>query len=138
MEKTFKLEIVASDHPFFSGDCEMLVFRSADGEHGILPEHETMVCALESCELRYKVDGEWRYAAVGAGFVEITGNKVIILADTVEHPEDIDKNRAQEAKERAQERLKQRQSMLEYARSRAALNRAMARLKVTERSGKRI
>ena len=116
----------------------MLVFRSSDGEHGILPGHETMVCALDSCELRYQVEGEWRYAATSIGFVEITGDKVIVLADTVENPDEIDEKRAQEAKQRAEERLKQRQSMMEYARSKAALNRAMARLKVTERRGKRI
>ena len=61
-----------------------------------------------------------------------------MLADTVENPDEIDEKRAQEAKQRAEERLKQRQSMMEYARSKAALNRAMARLKVTERRGKRI
>jgi F-type H+-transporting ATPase subunit epsilon len=138
MENTFELDIVASDHPFYNGPCEMLVFRSQDGEHGILPEHETMVCALEPCEIRYQVDGEWNYAAVGSGFVEVTGKRVILLSDTAEHPEEIDAKRAQEAKARAEERLKQRQSMQEYARSRAALNRALSRLKVTERRGKRI
>ncbi len=138
MGDTFLLDIVASDHQFYNGPCEMLVFRSSDGEHGILPGHETMVCALDSCELRYQVDGEWRYAATSIGFVEITGEKVIVLADTVENPDEIDEKRAQEAKQRAEERLKQRQSMMEYARSKAALNRAMARLKVTERRGKRI
>ncbi len=136
MEKTFLLDVVASDHPFYSGPCEMLVFRSVDGEHGILPEHETMVCALDACEIRYQVDGEWNYAAAGAGFVEITGDKVIVLADTVERPEEIDARRAEEAKQRAEERLKQRQSMEEYARSKAALNRALSRLKVTSRRGK--
>ncbi|MBO4998404.1 MAG: ATP synthase F1 subunit epsilon [Lachnospira sp.] len=138
MGNTFLLEIVASDHPFYSGPCEMLVFRSQDGEHGILPGHETMVCALDACELRYQVDGEWNYAATSIGFVEITGDKAIVLADTVENPDEIDQKRAEEAKIRAEERLKQRQSMQEYARSKAALNRAMARLKVTERRGKRI
>ena len=133
MEKTFLLEIVASDHPFFNGACECLVFRSSDGEHGILPNHETMVCALESCEIRYQVAGEWCYAAVGRGIVEVTKDHVVILADTVEHPDEIDKNRAQEAKERAEERLKQKQSMEEYAHSKAALNRAMARLKTKSR-----
>lgn len=138
MEKTFLLDIVASDHPFYSGPCEMLVFRSVDGEHGILPEHETMICALDACELRYKVDGEWNYAAVSAGFVEVTGEKVVLLADTVERPEDIDAHRAEEAKQRAEERMKQKQSMIEYAHTQAALNRAMNRLKVTEKRGKRI
>jgi len=137
MENTFQLDIVASDHPFFSGECEMLVFRSADGEHGILPGHETMVCALDSCVLRYKIDGEWIYAATGMGIVEVTGEKVVVISDTIERPEDIDKHRAEEAKQRAEERLKQRQSMEEYARSKAALNRAMSRLQAIDKYHKK-
>lgn len=136
MEKTFLLEVVASDHPFFNGQSEMLVFRSSDGEHGILPNHETMVCALDACEIRYKVQGEWQYAAVSGGFVEVTKDRVVILADTVERPEDIDAKRASEALDRAAERLKQRQSQQEYARTQAALERAMTRLRVHERHGK--
>ena len=133
MEKTFLLEILACDHPFYSGECEMLVFRSVDGEHGILPNHESMVCALESCEIRYQVNGEWQYAAVGRGFVKIAKDNVVILADTVERPEDIDRIRAEQAMIRAQERLRQKQSMEEYAHTQAALNRAMARLKANAR-----
>lgn len=138
MADKFYLDIVASDHPFFSGECNMLVFRSVDGEQGILPGHETMVCALEPCEIRYQTEGDWNYAAVGAGIVEVTADKVTLLADTAERPEDIDRHRAEEAKARAEERLHQRQSMQEYARSKAALNRAISRLKVTDRRGKRI
>ena len=79
--------------------------------------------------LRYKVDGKWEPAAVGAGFVEIKPDYVILLVGFAEHPEEIDRKRAEAARERAEERLRQKQSIHEYYHSKAALARAMARLK---------
>jgi F-type H+-transporting ATPase subunit epsilon len=134
MSKAFQLEIIASDHEFYKGDCENLIFPGLDGEYGILPNHEAMVTALQAGEIRYKVSGEWRYAAVSAGFIEIEKDYVILLADTVELPEEIDIKRAEEAKLRAQERLRQKQSIQEYYHTQAALNRAMNRLKVSKRT----
>ena len=69
-----------------------------------------------------------------AGFVETINNRVTVLVETAERPEEIDKVRAEEAKERAQEQLRQKQSIQEYYHSRASLARAMTRLKAT--SGK--
>ena len=68
------------------------------------------------------------------GFVEIVNNRVTLLVETAEHPEEIDIARAREAKERAEEQLRQKQSIQEYYHSRASLARAMTRLKAT--SGK--
>lgn len=130
MAKTFNLEIIASNHPFYKGECEMLSFKGLDGEFGVLPNHEPMVTCLTAGELRFKVDGQWRYAAVSDGFVEIMPEFVVLLADTVERPEEIDVKRAEEAKMRAEERLRQKQSIMEYYHTQAALNRAMSRLKV--------
>ena len=131
MGKTFYLEITASDRKFYNGECEMMIFPAIDGEQGILPNHESMVTAVKTGELRFKVNGEWKEAAVGDGFVEIMPEFVVLLADTVEWPDEIDIRRAKEAKERAQERLRQKESQREYYHSKAALSRAMARLKVT-------
>jgi F-type H+-transporting ATPase subunit epsilon len=133
MANTFSLEILASDHPFFKGDCEMLVFPGIDGEFGILPNHEDMVTCVIAGEVRFKVNEEWIYAAVSTGFIEIAKNKVVLLADTVEKPEDIDVHRAEEAKMRALERMRQEQSIKEYYNTQAALSRAMNRLKVKQR-----
>ena len=102
----------------------MMIFPAIDGEQGILPNHESMVTAVKTGELRFKVNGEWKEAAVGDGFVEIMPEFVVLLADTVEWPDEIDIRRAQE-------RLRQKESQKEYYHSKAALSRAMARLKVT-------
>ena len=114
---TFYLEIITPERQFYIGPAEALVFPAVDGEMGVYPGHEPAVTAVEPGELRYKVDGKWEPAAVGAGFVEI------------KHPEEIDRKRAEAARERAEERLRQKQSIHEYYHSKAALARAMARLK---------
>lgn len=134
MEKTFRLEIYASDHEFFVGDACSLVFPAIDGEFGVMPDHEPTITALVDGELRFTLpDGTTRYAAVSEGFVEIINNKVLILADTVERPEDIDAKRAEYAKMMSEEKLRQHQSIMEYYQTQTALRRAVTRLKVAQR-----
>lgn len=131
MVKTFKLDIIASDHVFFSGECDELVFPGLDGSFGILPNHQPMITCLSAGELKYRIGDQWFEAAVSDGFVEIMPKFVNILADTVEKPEDIDIKRAEAAKQRAEERLRQKQSIQQYYHTQAALNRAMNRLKLS-------
>jgi F-type H+-transporting ATPase subunit epsilon len=133
MAKSFHLEIIASDRIFYKGDCEHLVVTALDGLLGILAGHEPLVTALPTGELKYMVDGEWKYAAISEGFMEVTPEFSIILADNCELPEEIDIKRAEEAKLRAEERLRQKQSIMEYYHTQAALNRAMNRLKVSQK-----
>ena len=133
MAKTFLLDIIASDRVFFTGQCESLIIPGNDGAHGVLANHERTVTCLAAGELKYKIDEEWKYAAVSDGYAEISGDHVVIIADTVERPEEIDVKRAQEAKERAEERLRQKQSIKEYYHTQIALNKAMNRLKVNQR-----
>ena len=131
---TFYLEIITPERQFYIGPAEALVFPAVDGEMGVYPGHEPAVTAVEPGELRYKVDGKWEPAAVGAGFVEIKPDYVILLVGFAEHPEEIDRKRAEAARERAEERLRQKQSIHEYYHSKAALARAMARLKTRRES----
>ena len=131
---TFNLEIVATDKIFYKGQCEFLVFPGIDGEHGILANHEPMVAAVKAGELRYTVDGEIRGAAVGDGFIEVSSEKVVVISDFAEKPEEIDIKRAERAKERAEERLRLKRSEKEYVHSQAALSRARARLKVARKN----
>ncbi len=133
MEKTFQLEILASDRPFYVGPAAHLVFPTMDGLVGILPGHESMVTIVSPGELKYLVDGQWHYAAISEGFAEVRRDYVLILGDAIELPEEIDAKRAAEAAERAKERLLHRQSILQFYHSQAALNRAMNRLKVSKR-----
>ena len=94
-----------------------------------------MVSAVENGELKFKPEGADKHetVVVGTGFVESINNRVTVLVETAERPEEIDEVRAKEALERAEEQLRQKQSIREYYHSRASLARAMTRLKATSR-----
>ena len=130
---TFGLKIIASDKVFYEGRCRNLVIPAPDGEVGLLPHHENMVIAIEVGIARMQVEeGEWSEIAVGTGFAEIVNNRVTLLVDTAERPEDIDVRRAQEQKERAQEQMRQKRSIQQYYHPQASLARAMNRLRLAQ------
>lgn len=133
MAKNFHLEIIATDRVFYKGDCEHLVITAIDGLLGILYGHEPLVTSLPTGELKYMVDGKWYYAAITEGFIQVMPESSIILAESCELPEEIDIRLAEEEKARAEEMLKQKQSIQEYYQTQAALNRAMNRLKVSQK-----
>ena len=129
---TFWLKIVASDHVFFNGSCEALVVPAHDGEVGILPHREAMILAIQEGELRFRTpesNGQWRKAVVGLRIVQVANNRVTVIVDTAERPEDIDEVRARQALERAEEQMRQKQSLREFKMSQASMVRAIARLK---------
>ncbi|MDK2800167.1 MAG: F-type H+-transporting ATPase subunit epsilon [Clostridiales bacterium] len=132
MPSTFYLEVVTPERVFFGGDAQMVIVPTTDGSLGVMAEHEAMVTAISIGELKIKVNDEWKVAAIANGFMEIMPHYVIILADSVEWPEEIDIKRAQAAKERAEERLRQHQSRIEHLRTQAAIRRALTRLRVTK------
>jgi len=127
------LEVVTPERNFFSGEAECVIFKSVDGEMGVLPMHAPTVTAVNVGPLKIKADGKWIEAVVTDGFAKIMPDKVVIMTDTAEYPEEIDVNRAKAAKQRAEERLQKQLSQLEYMRSKTALARAMARLKATSK-----
>ena len=133
---SFYLKIIAANRVFYSGRCRSIIVPEYYGQKEILAHHEDMVIAVNDGEMRFQPEGSdnWEYAVVGIGFVEIVNNRVTLLVESAERPEEIDVARAREAKERAEEQMRQKQSIHEYYHSRASLARAMARLKAT--SGK--
>lgn len=131
---TFGLKIIASDRKFYEGRCRQIIIPAYDGgEMGILPNHENMVVAIEVGIARMEIEpGQWQEVAVGNGFMEIVNNRVTMLVQTAERPEEIDVRHAQEQKERAEEMLRQKQSIQQYYHTQASLARAMNRLKVSQ------
>ena len=119
---TFGLKIIASDRVFYEGRCRKLVIPAPDGEK----------IGMARMEIE---EGNWVEVALGRGFAEVVNNRVTLLVDTAEKPEEIDIRHAQEQKERAEERIRQKQSIQEYYHSQASLARAMNRLRVSQ--GKR-
>ena len=132
---TFSLKVIATDKVFYDGKCVDLIVPALDGSREILAHHENMVIATKEGEVRCKTseDSDWKVAVVGVGFVHIANNRVTMLVDTAERPEDIDAVRAQQAYERAVEQLRQKQSIYEYRMSKASLARAVSRLKEKKR-----
>jgi F-type H+-transporting ATPase subunit epsilon len=126
---TFKLEIWTPEKVFFSDNIEMIVVRTSQGEMGIL--------AVGTSRIR-KENGEWVEAVLTEGFMEVKQEEVIIITDTADWPHEIDANRAEAARKRAEERLAMKQSEEDYAKSQAALSRALARLKVTGQYNKNL
>ena len=131
---TFGLKIIASDKVFYEGRCRKLIIPAPDGEKGILANHENMVIAIVVGTAKVQLAGEdeWKDLAVGSGFAEIVNNRVTLLVDTAERPEDIDVRRAKEQQERAEEQMRQKQSIQEYYHTQASLARAMNRLRVAQ------
>ena len=128
---TILLEVATPDKgEVFSKDVNMLITRSICGELGILPKHARLLTELIPHAMRIKVDGGETQLFVGGGFMEVTPDKITILADSAESPDDIDVDRARAAYKRAEERLAKKDSEVDIERAEAALARAKARLLV--------
>ena len=125
---SFILHITASSGEFYQGSCESMVLPVKDGVYGVQAGHSPVLVAIHMGMLRFTVDGETREILVGDGIAEVTPTFVLLLVDSAERPEDIDKNRAEAARIRAEERLQHKQSMHEYYQTKIALDRAMQRL----------
>ncbi|HLN64510.1 MAG TPA: F0F1 ATP synthase subunit epsilon [Symbiobacteriaceae bacterium] len=108
---------------------EAVVVPVTEGSMGILYNHAPMVTTLRIGVLRYKQGNAYSRVAIAGGFLELSNNRITVLADTAETGESIDVLRAQEARKRAEARLRERKANVDRARAEAALQRAVARLK---------
>ena len=131
MADTFKLEIVTPEKQVAKDiAAEEAQIPGLNGYLGILPGHAPLIAELKSGELTYKANGVTRTLAVAWGFAEVLPDKVTILAETCERPQEIDVPRAQKAKVRAEDRLKSNNPEIDYNRAEDALQRAETRIKV--------
>lgn len=133
---TILLEIATPDKgEVFAKEINMLICRSIAGELGILPKHARLLTELVPNALRIKIDGGETLLFVSGGFMEVTPDKITILADSAETPDDIDVERAKAAYKRAEDRVNAAKSKgdaadIDLIRAEAALARAKARLLV--------
>lgn len=109
----------------------MVSVKTGGGELGILPKHAPLAATVKPCVVRVKTAQGEGYIPVSGGFLEILPEKVTILADVAELPQDIDIERAEAAKERAEKRLAQRDG-IDTLRAEAALKKAIHRLEAAE------
>ena len=102
---TIRCEIVSQDRTVFEGDVDIVVIPGADGEMGILPKHSPVLTTLKYGIIKVRKGGNEELFTVAGGVAEVQPDIVTILADAAENVEEIDVNRAEEARKRAEEIL---------------------------------
>lgn len=131
MAEMFELKIIEPDGMFFEGQATFLEFASVMGEMGVYANHIPLTTILAPGVVKIHNDGQVQKAAVMGGFIEIQKDRITVMAENAEWPEEIDVERAKAAKKRAEERLQKKDAGLDTARAEAALKRAMARISAT-------
>ncbi len=130
---TFKLEIVTPQRLIVSDEVTELMAPGAEGYFGVLPGHIPFITTMDIGEITYWRGKDERHLAVTWGYIEVQGDKVIVLAETAERAEEIDAARAERARERAEGRLHDwgaGDERIDFTRAEAALHRALTRLQV--------
>ncbi|MBP1934034.1 F0F1 ATP synthase subunit epsilon [Ammoniphilus resinae] len=130
---TVLVEVVTPERVVYRGDARIVVAKGLEGELGILPNHVPLVTPLRIALVQIKkAEGE-DVIAVSGGFMEVRKDKITILAEAAELPQDIDVTRATAAKERAEQRLSDKKDDIDSKRAELALQRALVRLQVTNK-----
>jgi F-type H+-transporting ATPase subunit epsilon len=123
------VEIATPTRQVVAETVDEIVIPGSQGYFGVLPGHAPFLTTLGIGELVYRIGRDEHHLAVAGGFAEVRNDKVIVLADTAERPEEIDRARAERARDRAERRLSGRSDEeVDYQRALAALMRALARI----------
>lgn len=128
--KAFKLKIVTPKGIYKEADIEMLNLRTTSGQIGILANHLPLASAIAISEMNYIENGDRKYFAIAGGFVYVGEHDTTIIANAIESPEEIDINRALEAKKRAETRLEKSDEDTDILRAEMSLKKALMRIKV--------
>ncbi|MFH1890521.1 MAG: F0F1 ATP synthase subunit epsilon [Candidatus Kuenenbacteria bacterium] len=130
---TISVKIVTPEKVVLKDEYDEAIIPTTAGEIGVLARHTPLVSGLKPGEIKLKKDDNTTSLAVSSGFIEVRPNsKLIILADTAEHAEEIDLERAQKARQRAEQMLKEKDTAedIEYASLQAIIEKELARVKV--------
>lgn len=131
--KLFKLKIISPDRIFYEGNVEMVELATTEGEIGVYADHIPLTAVIEPCVMNIHEAGGVKKAALHSGFIEILPEQVSILAEVAEWPEEIDVNRANEARIRAERRLSGNEGgNVDVLRAEMALKRSLARIKALD------
>jgi len=132
--RTIQFELLTPEKIVCKEDAIFVALPGVQGELGVLPEHTHLLTSLIWGEVRITgLGNQTKCFAVSGGFVQISPQRVAVLADTAEPASEIDSERAKRAHERAMETLAQKKENVDLASARAALYRAQVRLKVASR-----
>ena len=132
------VEIVTAERVVSSQEgADEVVAPGIDGEFAVLPQHAAFITTLAAGELRILTGDDEDAMAITGGFLEVYNDRIVVLADAAERVEEIDVARAEEAKRRAEESLREQRDVTDFVQTDATLRRALARLRVAERRGRR-
>ena len=131
MASLFNYEVHTPRRLFFNGKAETIILTLPDGEIGVCARHSPFTSPVVTCKLKLKgEDGRWRTAFISDGILEVKDHKNVLMVDTAEWPEEIDKERALKSKTEAEKKLKDSTLKFEVARAKEKLRRAEYRLKI--------
>jgi len=133
-----RLEIVTPERSVVADSVDEVEIPAADGYLGVLPGHTPMLAMLQIGELWYRQGSEKHYASIAFGFAEVLPDRVTILAELAERPDEIDVARAEAAKKRAEARLTNPPPDLDFERTRIALMKAIVRIQVSSKARTRV
>lgn len=135
----FQLKITTPDRTLFEGEVYEALVPTPEGEIGILPNHKPLISLVSAgpITLKKSIGDEGEHISTSGGFVKIDGNTVMLLADSAEFADEIDEQRTIEAKKLAEKRKLESKDEVEFTEASAALEQAIARLKVLDRKHKR-
>lgn len=132
-EKSFELRIITPDRVFYEGSAEMVEMDTKEGAIGVYKSHVPTTCILRPGILTIHMEnGDQKQAALHGGFVEILKESVTVLAEAAEWPQEIDVERAKQAKERAEARLQAPAADMDTLRAEMALRRAVTRIRAAK------
>ena len=128
----YNLKVLTPEKVFFQGQTQQLIAKTTSGNVGILAGHMPYVASIVPSELKIKVEGEFRSAAISGGLIKVAADgNVTILSPAIEWSDEIDVARAQRSKERAENALKVQASIEEFDLAQQRLRRALNRLAVS-------
>jgi len=128
-----QLAVVTAEGESFSGEVDMVVAPGGAGEFTVLPTHARMISTLLPGVLRFEQSGESVSLAMSGGFLEVSQNKVTVLADAAERDDEIDMERAEIALARAEERIASHPADMDLERAMTSVRRARVRVNLGRR-----
>ncbi len=138
MTEKIRLRIVTPSRLLLDEEVDEVTGPGALGEFGVLPEHISFLTLLEVGEMSYKQGGERRHLAISGGYAEVLDDVMTVLANAAEYADEIDVERARNARERAEKKIAElNREEREFAAAEGALHRALVRLQVASREARR-
>ena len=128
MADLFTLHVITPERRFYDGEASMVELSTTEGDIGVYRNHIPLTAIVAPGVLKIHEEGGVKEAALMSGFIEILPERITIMAEVAEWPDEIDGNRAEEARIRAERRLKEESGEIDTMRAELALRRALVRL----------